>query len=317
MNVSSHVAKVCKLFVMLLVLATPGLFAAEECLARQGGEPSGEEAKLPLLFFEIPAAELRGDAATFELKAHVAGRLFLHERLTLEVPRDGTAPAVGLLAWHPDTLAELQRLAGGPGSRVRVALWLDGRVLRELSFEQLVRYNEALAKNGFHPVETKSELLVPSQELRIGRTLEKGDLACYERCGQEYDQCAAFCDPYGPHSGCEQCRTDLDTCQQWCNLCPTVKEWTETRLVAVIPTYLPAECLGWGSVNKPQKYHPVIARYSVTRYRRTANCDGTYTTTVLSVRYTEQPCYREMFPITYCTYPQGPAPACRIPYYVQ
>jgi hypothetical protein len=262
-----------------------------------------------LLFFEIPAQELRGPQATVDLKVHTDGHLWLHERLALDVPADGDAVAVELLGWNPDKLAELRRIAEAPGTDVRIAVWLDGRRLRELRFADFVHYNETLARTGFRPVEARSEILVPAPSVPDFNSLEKYNVACGEECGRQLDQCELFCDPYGGPQGCEQCRRDLDTCQQWCATCPAVKEWTDTVLLAVLPTYQPPICLGFPA---GKSYYPVTARTRVTRYRRTTNCDYSVTTTVLSVKYVDQPCYQDRR--LACSPSYGLNPTCVIPW---
>lgn len=262
-----------------------------------------------LLFFEIPAQELRGPQATVDLKVHTDGHLWLHERLVLDVPADGDAVAVELLGWNPDKLAELRRIAAAPGTDVRIAVWLDGRRLRELRFADFVHYNEALARTGFRPVETRSVILVPAEAGPDYTPLEKYNVACGEQCSQQFDDCERYCDPYGGPQGCGQCRIDLDTCQQWCASCPAIKEWTETVLAAVLPTYQYPVCLGWPTA---KSYDPVTARFRVTRYRRTTNCDYTVTTTVLSLKYVDQPCYQDRRQA--CSFSVGPNPTCVIPW---
>jgi hypothetical protein len=284
--------------------------AKEEFLRelRQEAAPSVSEAgeQSPLLFFELPGEELRGARAAVDFKVHTGGLLWLHERLAFEVPAPGAPAAVELLGWSPEKLVELRRLAAEPGSDVRISVWLDGRQLRTFNFADFVRYNEGLAQTGFRPVEVRPEILVPAVKPASGLQLEKYDVACGEECGRQYDECERYCDPYGGPTGCEQCREDLYACQDWCSVCPTVKEWTETRLVDVLPTYQPWVCLAY------RAYDPVTARYKITRYRRTVSCDYVYTTTVLSVRYVDQPCYYDR--LQNCSPSFGQKPTCIIPW---
>lgn len=156
----------------------------------------------------------------------------------------------------------------------------------------------------------------PAGELETGEAgdsaidfeaLEKYNVACGEECGRQYDDCERYCDPYGGPTGCDQCREDLQVCQQWCSICPTMSEWTETRLADVLPTYQPWVCLAGKS------YYPVTARYRITRYRRTVNCDYSFSTIVVSVRYVDQPCYQERIPAA-CSPSFGLKPQCIIPW---
>lgn len=306
---------VCPLF-LFLIPCLAGPLAAKEAPSPEGfleSLGSLEKGGDRLLFYELPQGIEANEGTTVDIRIQHQGRLFVHEKLTLGAVEPGARSAIEILGWNPEKLDELWRLAGEPGSRLKISITVNGRRVADLSFAQLSRQNEDLRQWGFQPVQATSEILSPHGDSSLLEVPQKTDQQdCFNQCADEYYYCAATCDPYDPHDECGQCRTNDQQCTSFCSGCPyTGANQTQTVILSIQPTGYRTCQRDYRDLfsNQGWDYIPVNVNRKVTVYRLITRCDSTTYTQTVSVSYYTTPCWGRT--LTKCPNPFG-RPSCGI-----
>lgn len=301
-------------------------------------------ADAPLVFYAVPDDLLSADSNRVEIRVSVDGAAYLvdgfhlangelqaieegrSERQRSEHPQALRPPTANagasgfkvfeLLAERAETRAELHRLAGEATIELEVSV--NGVVAVRQSWSELAENSRRTLESHGLPVAI-AESTKPSSDASPGpRSLEGcGDgycdteenvdggedcESCPEDCGGPCAICGnGFC---GPTEGCSNCSLD-------CGPCTTCPEdlGTEERTEYLYSTSLGWECGdAWTSKMYYDYQENHFKRY---RVRRTRQCDGTITESVVpgSTYYFSNYCWRPTY--VSCSWSYGyPYPIC-------
>lgn len=296
------------ILVFALVLSTTSLAGAAEGRRTPaelsfGKQPAAEAPTAPVartLFVRVPG---KAGVAERPLEVRVLfdGKPYLTEKIA--VPPSHQAMDIELLARDAKAFERLAGLADRGVGQISFAVFLDGKLLRETTFQDLESASARLrGGDDFHPVpaESKVELLVAEPPVPdfLQPAVNKGyvpDPQCEQQCNDTYITCYyEICDQRGD---CSYCWDDYEWCAAQCpQICVDPKkvyEFTTTQLLSITTYYstcyeLPNQSdYQWGEWFDYRRYS-----WKQTRIRRTEYCNGTYSDEVLSVTY----------PNTYCQY---------------
>lgn len=270
------------------------------------------------LFFLL-TEEQASAGKELEFRISLNGRPLLEEKITLQRGASKT-PAFELLAREPETLARVRGLQERPSNQVTIAVALDGQILYESSFAELVEYNRTLWKGPFQPqaVESKVRSFAPGltghakpaarEKQALSSVPVQKAASCPEQCSENYQWCLEnVCHPQGTFF-CEECDQEYESCMSSCPPPPctdpkSVRDYTVTQLVGYGWTGY-SQCLESVFENDfydGEWYDEYQFVYKNTRIRRTEYCDGTVTETVLWVTYSYFYCNRPAY--WTCYYP--------------
>lgn len=135
--------------------------------------------------------------------------------------------------------------------------------------------------------------------LSMSGSFAAADQACEDECSRTYWECSDNCGPFGGALCEQQCSDAANTCFHRCSNCPSTREYTESTFEGYGPTGR-RFCLKSQFANHGAVYDEVYQVWKNTRYRRTDNCDGSHTTTVLGVSY-DYPCCCYLESLTRCS----------------
>jgi hypothetical protein len=250
------------------------------------------------LFVRVPGKAGNAERS-LEVQVRFDGKPFLTEKIA--VPPSRQALDVELLARDAASLERLFRLAEKQAGRISVSVLLNGKVVHDLTLEELASASAGLLESrDFHPVPaaSKVELFVaePPMPDFLQPAMNKGyqpDPECEQACNDTYVTCYyEICDQRGD---CSYCIRDYDYCVAGCpQICvdpKKVSEFTTSEVIGVSTLYstcheLPNQSdFQWGEWYDYRKYD-----WKNTRIRRTEYCNGTYTDEVLSVTYSSTYC---------------------------
>lgn len=221
-----------------------------------------------------------------------------------------------ILARRPALLERIYKLAADPESRLTVGFQLDGRTAKQLSFQELYAESLELRKHGLKPVVLESKVadhLTPAPGRRSAGSkpfLTKGyepDPDCVQSCYDQYANCSDdnLC------NSCLTCQEQTSQCISWCpQTCvdpANVYNWTGQQLVGLdLVDYGCYEDRWEFDFNDGHWYATYYYTIKYTTYRRTVNCDSSYSDEVLSVSYYSDYCSQPEFD---CSWPAVWAPA--------
>lgn len=260
------------------------------------------------LFVEVDAAA-PGTSLVFWIELN--GSLWLHEALTLGVT-GSRRPAYEILAHEPEKLADLYRLAAQPGNDVRVGVSVAGRVVRASSFGELVASNRVLKTTRFQPEPAPGRVVSGARASAPASAAPAPDDVCRNDCYSEWWSCVENCQCGGGNfcpitatdgktlppdiPDCSFCDQQYDWCVAGCPpppCTPTSTTFQTTELIGL--SYGGWQC--FYDIFYPPSYYGkyyqmVFLQYKVSTYRRTTNCDGSQTTTLIQTQYTQSSCNR-------------------------
>jgi hypothetical protein len=283
-------------------------FAAFPAWGKGGSTPAGslavDESGYRLLFYRLKGVDLAKGPATVEFDVRVDRAPLLREALEVSKQEGAVEPAVELLGWTPERLKLLYEKAEA-GSDVAIDVFVNGSLADSFSLRRLVEYNRDLLKTGLRPVSATPVITHASGNVvgygsraaaASGPIHTSGYIACTQTCWNNWRTCDSFC-LSRPRPNCEEnCEARYNLCMANCE-CPTTSDSTA---VTIIPqTYTGQACVQDGP-NSPTNawFDRYTSQYKTTTTRRTENCDGSVTYTVVNVTYSAGPyCYRQpVFP---------------------
>jgi hypothetical protein len=167
------------------------------------------------LFFQLPARAADGPQKV-DFIVHEGSRIYVAERFTLDHDAAHPSPSVQFLSREPAQLKKLLRLARKDDRRLKLAVMVNGQIIREFSFAEFLAYNDKLKHDpGFYPVRINPRVSVFRQPKGQDSSPQAQDLTCTQECDVWYEQCAeAACGD--PQSICSECYTDWKNCRDSC-----------------------------------------------------------------------------------------------------
>jgi hypothetical protein len=281
-----------------------------------GGCPAVRKAlKSHSLFLRTGELPNVGWARTLDLELTLDGAQVAAERFQLAA---GDAGNIEILSRNPALLERIYTLAAKAGPRLIFAVRLDGRVVREMTFQDLVAENGRTRLGVLKPMVLKSQVTDPAPELSftqsVGRNdpaVTKGysyDPACVDDCYAQY----ANCDDSNICNSCPTCSEQqsacITSCPQTCTDPASVYDRQETQLVG-------AQAVDYNCYEDYFENDFVHGHYYTTYYltfktstiRRTYYCNGSYTDEVINVSYSNGYCSNQEF--WTCDYPWSWPPA--------
>ena len=283
------------------------------------------------LFFD---AEALAGQADVELRYFLDGQLHLTEVLPLKSLQSPAKPAdalnprtvVELLAMRPAERKLLAAIGRAASERVRVEVWQDGSLQRSVSFAELEQESRTLLAAPFRPEVIKSQVAgqgkrdLPKIKIRALASADKtfvAEATCEETCQTQRDQCyATYCEGM---DWCEQCELEYQDCLESCDPppppppCegPTVSYWATGWY------YLGSNVYWWDQICYPDQiwywydglWHVRVEHvYRRDVYRRTTQCDGSYSDELWGYEYlffscydwTSSSCYDPWYPWNTC-----------------
>lgn len=315
--------KIAKVLLGVVLLAGPaaaqsgGLAAERACNVGQSLSSlwNGEALESRSLFLslsEIVSGQGSGRTLTLEFVRN--GKPIASEEFLLPGEAVGD---VEILARHRDLLERIYKLAEGKEPRLNLKVRVDGRVVRELSFEDLAAESLQLQEHGLKPVALKSRVadrLAPAPFRRRGSAeeislLAKGyqpDPSCVGDC---YDQYAG-CTDENLCNSCPTCGELINQCISWCpQICSDpagVSERTEREVVGLqLLDYGCYEDRWQWDFQYGHYYSTYYYTFKYTTYRRTYYCNGSYSDEVINVTYYSDYCSSPSYS---CNWPGSWAP---------
>jgi hypothetical protein len=308
--------------------------------AQSGGAAAGscKQARSLSPLWNREAVESRenlADHVLFLRLGELAGGLDSGHALALEFDRGGkpivteqfllpqdASGDLEILARHPALLERIYKLAADKDSRLTLKILVDGRIVRELSFQDLTAESRRLQEDELKPVLLKSKVVDrlapapsrPRSSSQEGPLLTKGyspDPACVQDC---YDQYAG-CSNENLCNSCPTCEELQSQCISWCpQICTdpaSVSDRTERELVGL-------QVVGYGCYEDRWEwdfehghyYTTYYYTFKYTTYRRTRYCDGSYSDEVINVTYYSDYCSS---PEWTCSWPASWPPAGSCP----
>jgi len=298
--------------------------------ARLDGKPDPVKADAPSLRAALASenlflrlSELPGldRARTLELAFDLDGERLASEQLQLQANKAGD---VEILARRPELLARIYQAAAQADGRVRVSVRLDGRLVREQTFHDLVAANRRLKQAPLSLLRVPSQVTPAAAEPQAPIGASGGlshlfakdvtpDPGCVQDCNDTYGYCSSIeqvgCDCY---PNCvSQC---INNCPQICTEPASVSESTTDQVISY--TQVDYHCYeDWPETDFWDGHYYWIFQttHKRSRIRTTRHCDGSTTDEVIDVSYYTSYCSDRNYLAT-CEYPWSPTsyppPSC-------
>lgn len=284
---------------LLLCLVAAPVFAGPAAVLDLGVESVSPET--PALGADL-LVEVEGVRAPGEHTAMVTyfeGDEAVHVEVIRFRATQGQGEVLELLVWSD---AEREAFINGFGERSVLLVHPDGtretlRLNRILS--DSTRWVEE-GRSRVTPISVttpghvdRSENVGPQEVQSIFAASTCDEQCCIDNCYLYYDYCENQCGTHPSNSCLEQCNADFDACVDDCQTCPNTTEWTEITLHS--ETQLSGQlCMEdqlytWQG---PKLHYRIERTWKHTTYRRTEECDGSVTTTVIGVSYTTDECWK-------------------------
>lgn len=266
------------------------------------------------LFLRLNDLPSTGAPRTLDVEVGLEGKTLASEQFHLAAASSGD---LEILSRHPKLLDRIFQAAAKAGRSLRVTVRLNGTIVQEIPFQDLVVASRQLKEGGLAPLSLPSQVVDPSTpeprpaQVRSNRRpalLTKGsepDPECAQSCYDTYGYCSSVeqvgCECY-PHC-IDNC---LNSCPQICSEPWYVSERTEVEVVsAQAVDYQCYEDWPEWDFYDGHYYWIYYVTYKHTRIRTTHHCDQSSTDEVLSVTYSYSYCsYQNYFDT--CVYPFGP-----------
>jgi hypothetical protein len=234
-----------------------------------------------------------GHAPAITLELDRGGKPIVTEQFLL--PPDA-AGDLEILARHPALLERIYKLAAGKDSRLTLKIRVDGRVVRELTFQDLAAESRQLQEDELKPVLLESRVVdrlepLPSRPRDSSRKGYSPDPACVQDC---YDQYAS-CSNENLCNSCPTCEELQSQCISWCPQTCTdpagTSDRTEREVVGLqLVDYGCYEDWGEWDFAHGHYYATYYYTFKYTTYRRTYYCNGSYSDEVINVTYYSNYC---------------------------
>lgn len=317
--------KIANLLLGLILLAGPvaaqsGGVGEESCKGSQSLASLWNQGTLESRALFVSLSELAGQASggALILEFERNGKTIASEQFLL--PRQA-AGDLEILARDPDLRERIHRLAADKDSRLTLEIRVNGRIVRELSFEELAVESRQLQEHGLKPVPLKSRVIdhsAPAPSRRRGSAegkplLTKGyqpDPACVNDCYAQYEGCS-------DENLCNSCLTCDELRSQCISWCPqtcvdpaSVSDRTEREVVGLqLVDYNCYEDRWEWDFEHGHYYSTYYYTFKYTTYRRTTYCNGSYSDEVINVSYYSDYCSSQSWE---CQWPANwpPAGAC-------
>jgi hypothetical protein len=198
---------------------------------------------------------------------------------------------------------------------MRLTVRLDGTVVRETSFRDLVTANRQLRQKGLTPLGLLSEVTDPSRSDAPFRPDLGGRSPLVAKSSEPDPECVQACyDTYGSCSSVEQinCECHPHCVSQCINSCPhscteplSVSERTVTEVTGgqLVDYFCYEDWFEW-DFHDGHYYATYLVTYKHSRIRTTRHCDGSTTEEVIGVSYSSGYCSFQDFAT--CSYPWSP-----------
>jgi hypothetical protein len=294
------------------LLLTAGAALALPARPKAPQSPASEIFALPLPSQQQSdgrALHYRLDSAGRELAfdVRVNGQPYLDEKLTL--PADAAGATFELLAGDTVHRDRLFKLAENWRNRVRVTVKVDGRAVRELSFQELVASSRDLQRLPSRPGKVTNGVRWFSAEAEgapSGNPLSGLLKDCTSSCQSDFYSCMSSSCP--GQEECDYCNNEFATCNNNCSpppSCTDPKSVSNSNTSTLVGATWEGEyCLN--DYPSGQLYDHYYLVYRHDYYTTTTYCDGSSSVTSYSTytsSYCDEPTYIS------CSYPGG-YPSC-------
>lgn len=264
--------------------------------------PSQQQSDGRALYYRLDSA---GRELAFDVRAN--GQPYLNEKLTLVA--DAAGDTFELLAGDTVHRDRLFKLAENGRNRVRVTVKVDGRAVRELSFQELLASSRDLQRLPSRPGQVTSGVrwFSPEADGAPSRNPLSGLLKdCTSSCQSQFYSCmSSVC---AGQEECDYCNQEFYDCDSNCSPPPSC---TDPKSVSTSnsSTLVGAQWQGQYCLNdypSAQLYDHYYLTYRVDHYTTTTYCDGSSSVTSYS---TYESSYCDEATGFSCSYPGG-YPSC-------
>ncbi len=254
------------------VLAVVGLLVfASQSFAEPTWPQPGETEAPGEVFYRLPAQAVKEPDTVVELILEIDGEPVASQTVTVPaIPSDHLGVHLSLFPDEPEILDRCRR-AEEEDREVAILVKVDEQPYERMPWNHVVRTTAELLDES-PAISAVAGASAIAEKALAGRDDRQ---ACYLRCGQEFDRCDAYCEPWGGPRSCQGCFDQLDICRNFCSQCPIrggLREgpWYETGRTESNFCALPSPNDDFGRIFVRRF---TSCRRDVTRW--VGHCDGT------------------------------------------